>query len=963
MIPQDCAEVLSTAVPRSALWGTLAPTLREREEGAPRYERVARIATGGMGVVWLGWDTRLERHVALKVPRADVRGASDLLAREATLAARLDHPGVVTVHDIVEIDGERVFVMAWVPGRTLAAVLQATSTPAERVRWLSAFVGAVDGVAHAHANGVCHRDLSPRNLLAGDDGLLRVIDWGIAAPTGCTDSPPAGTPGYVAPEQLDGVPPAPQGDVYALGCCLLALLGGVDPEGRPRALRSVAPDLLAIAYRATARDPLDRYPDAAALSEDLRAWLEGGRVDAYAAPAWRMGARLVSRFRVPITAALIAVALVVAALVWGRNAARREAERAIAAEERAHASAIAASNAALQARRELAASLAVRSVEAWRRGDLYDAVESSRAALAVDPDDPNARGVIALARALPRFEPDRVLELPACPRWKLMGDLERVACLRGSSWSVHHLAPDLPRVETGFEVPHMTNGDPQGPTDLRVRGDHVLVRTMDTDLTVFDRRTGALVDHRRSLHYFSDARAPVWYATGRDASDPHPPCEPPFTAWLDAGPLGIHAACGRSQVFRRAETGAWEPVGPTDTPVRALAAVDGRVWAGTTAGDVFPLDASSPGVRLGEPVTSLASLGIRSWVVARGWSGATWVVDLALREVVASLPPTTDEVVVLESAEDVVRLRALHGERLVDWRLPVEAPRLPHRAADGFSRVAFGPDGTRLVATNGYGTLHWAELRAGQRERVWGVVPWIRHPALDARFEASGDVVWVVGSPDAGLGRFDWAMREIHSMPTFGTVVHPAHPSIAVLADGTRILGAFGSVQLRQRAGEPPEALAPVDHPRNVHAPPAHDVAVVCGHGMALLGSDGEGRRLVSSEVMFRACALDVSHRVAGLSHDGRRILVRTPDAEERWTDLSEEALSVALAPEVVLVGRMDGWIDVRSSDGTRVLARAPAHRERVAGLDIDRDGEWAASASWDGSVRFLHVPTATSTP
>ncbi|MCB9537283.1 MAG: serine/threonine protein kinase [Myxococcales bacterium] len=223
-------------------------------------------------------DQRLARDVALKALPADAAGAAEAarLLREARVTARLDHPGVLAVHDVGALpDGRAFYTMRLVRGRSLAQALSADDAALARdlVRHVLA---ACEAVGYAHAVGLVHRDLKPANVLIGPHGETQVADWGLAAPTPAAaerwaDLPgprpsAGGSPGFVAPEQARGEPPDPRHDVWSLG----AMLARVAPPAD-------AP-LAAIVQRAQAADLGARYADAGALAADLARWFEGRRV-------------------------------------------------------------------------------------------------------------------------------------------------------------------------------------------------------------------------------------------------------------------------------------------------------------------------------------------------------------------------------------------------------------------------------------------------------------------------------------------------------------------------------------------------------------------------------------------------------------------------------------------------------------------------------------------------------------
>jgi serine/threonine protein kinase len=263
------------------------------------------IAQGGMGRIFVGRDRRLGREVAVKVLLDGDPIAARRFEREARVAARLQHPGIVTVYDAgFWPTGEPFLVMKHVLGRSLDRVIADAETLDDRLALLPHLIAVADALAYAHDQGIVHRDLKPGNVVVGAFGETVVIDWGLAKDLRAdeADEPrPAreggrsdltvdgavlGTPAYMAPEQAAGEPVDVRADVYALGAILFQSLSGAPPEPRSGAaallaLEPRAPaDLVAIAAKALAPDRQERYPSAFDLAEDLKRFQTGQLVAA-----------------------------------------------------------------------------------------------------------------------------------------------------------------------------------------------------------------------------------------------------------------------------------------------------------------------------------------------------------------------------------------------------------------------------------------------------------------------------------------------------------------------------------------------------------------------------------------------------------------------------------------------------------------------------------------------------------
>jgi hypothetical protein len=246
-----------------------------------RYELIAVLGRGGMGTVYLARDIVLDREVALKV----VEPPSDH-ANEARILARLEHPGIVPVHDFGELpDGRLFYAMKRVRGDRLDRWMASGRDLTER---LGVFLRVCDAVAFAHAHGVVHRDLKPENVMVGEFGEVLVLDWGVARELQIADgtSQIVGTAEYMAPEQARGEAVDHRADVFALG----AMLGSI-VETAP---------LLAIARKARSDDPAARYQDVQALAADISRFLAGLAVDAHRERLVDVLARFGRRYRLPI---------------------------------------------------------------------------------------------------------------------------------------------------------------------------------------------------------------------------------------------------------------------------------------------------------------------------------------------------------------------------------------------------------------------------------------------------------------------------------------------------------------------------------------------------------------------------------------------------------------------------------------------------------------------------------------
>ncbi|MDH6142796.1 putative Ser/Thr protein kinase [Kitasatospora sp. GP30] len=225
--------------PDSSPWGSGGGGGSSGELIGGRYRLVELIGRGGMGRVWRGRDETLERDVAVKevmFPQGIIADQREVLLqrvlREARAAAQLNHPGIITVHDVVEHAGAPVIVMEYVAGMSLAAAIeQSGGLPVRRVAEIGAAM--LRALSRAHAAGIIHRDLKPDNILLMDDRVI-ITDFGIAHMVDSTialthTGTLIGTPAYMAPEQLSGQTPAPATDLWSLGATLYCAVEGEPP--------------------------------------------------------------------------------------------------------------------------------------------------------------------------------------------------------------------------------------------------------------------------------------------------------------------------------------------------------------------------------------------------------------------------------------------------------------------------------------------------------------------------------------------------------------------------------------------------------------------------------------------------------------------------------------------------------------------------------------------------------------
>ena len=256
-----------------------------------RYQLRERIAHGGMGVLYLAFDPVTEREVALKVLRVDSDDLRERFLSEARLAARLQHPNIVTIYDVGAHQDQPFIAMEFIAGETLGQLVHRRA-PLTLSRRIALMEQVCVGLAYAHRHGIVHRDVKPANLMISrDSGVLKVLDFGVA---GRVDADPGaegqmlmGTPNYMSPEQVVGQPSDHRSDIFSVGLVLYELLSyhqafsgesqqsillkvlHESPQPLAALMPGIDPSLPAIVDRALQKSADRRYPDLEAMRSDL----------------------------------------------------------------------------------------------------------------------------------------------------------------------------------------------------------------------------------------------------------------------------------------------------------------------------------------------------------------------------------------------------------------------------------------------------------------------------------------------------------------------------------------------------------------------------------------------------------------------------------------------------------------------------------------------------------------------
>ena len=935
------------------------------------------LGRGGEGVVVSGRDRRLPREVAWKLASPDDPAGARRLEREARLLARLDHPSIVPVYDLVRSDdGTLRLALRQIHGQTLRQAI-ADRAASQRLGLLPHVLAAAHAIAWAHGEGIIHRDLNAANVMIGRFGETQVIDWGLACETHDARPELVGTPRTMSPEQARGESATPRSDLWGLGTLLHEVLTGTpltpgltDTESLLAARRTTPlppiaadapPALIAIAARALAHDPEARYPDAESLAADLAAYLEGRLVSAHRYSTRELFARFIRTFRVPLLLGLATLVITaVAGIIAYQRIAKERDETA-----RAH-----------EATRKALIDADLANAKSALDDDYRAEAELAAARVISLADNPEARGILAaLGRSpAPRLESRVPLFTGHCTGADLSPSGRRLACygdgsvtVYGSRGEVVRQWTTLPRSVRFIDEDHLAVSHATGLLFFDLLG-----HTSDTPRSPrrFPACGGELVGGPHGLaDAVTECAARIPPTTPPSVDPIVRPCDGESVQAVAPLVSGLVALCpdGRLIVDRTGEPRRVIPTALT-SPIgnhRALAEVPGEdaLLVGTARGDLMRLSLADGTVEAHiqvRPDRLIRWLDIRPPLVLVHIDGNIPVLHHArsLAEV-ARFPLTEERAWWLPADPHTAELRLATLSYTTQtirstWILPPADTLRPHRL-DGrpgiTSAVFFDKNHLGLTWTDR------AELLDARTGHTLATESWEGLSGGVAKMLAPDGPGAVVALTSAhlpnvprgdttfrGIGHYRRVARLGGELPRFvlsttgaGLFLLEGDTLLELLSPRQEDLDVDGSLLASLGSFERVVHLFDLDvSPEPISACRAPD-----SQSVALLGPssfDPVAAMLVSEPSGALLLDHDCHPLLAFATHDEPTIL----DATARHPE-----------GPLFAVGLRDGGLTIWDSQGA-TRARLPAHAIAVRALEFSPDASLLVSGAWDGRLRFI---------
>jgi hypothetical protein len=908
-----------------------------------RYEAGGLLGRGGMGEVRIARDTWLGRDVAIKRPRAHDADASRRLAREATLTAELEHPNIVPVYEAGrDENGEPFYTMRLLPGRSLSDVLVGTTGEA-RIRLVRHVLGAAEAIVYAHERGILHRDLKPSNIMVGALGETVVADWGLACRTSEHLPAPAGTVGYMSPEQALGEPVDGRTDVYGLGAILYCLLVGRAPPPAPAPpVRSMVPDapaeLAAIADRALQRDRERRYTSARAMADDLLAWFEGRQVAAHTYSPSELARRVFMAYRLPFGMATAAVLMVISAVAWGWW-------RSAAEEQRAQASEAEALAARASERHALAGALVAQAKSAADTNRRMEAEIFAVNAL-VREETPEARGLVARLSG-PRLTLLRAVDLPTCRQRDVTDDGARMVCAEDQRVRLFDpMAPDVILGEVQGQFLHLafiTHTDVllnDADSKVWVWSPPAAPKLLDT-VPVKDMRAGTSRFAGRVALAAQGADI-VIDARTHEVLRGHACGTGPATPTAIAANGDLFAGCPDNRIVR----GPAGTEGPTPTLTvvnpaygvvnRIVELADGRLVIGTFDGVAVllsPAGEELEHIQVGaEAIRQILPFGDRLAIRAIDGNTVIWSPDTPR----ALLRMNASAHLAWPGEPGVLRMVDARSE---DRAVPDQPPVHRIEIGAGLTAVAWSPDGGMVASSAGDGRVVVSGIQTGATLATY---KWADGVVKDVAWSPKGDrLVGATTSLDQRYLEFpsgrmtpfsDVGFRRVAWLPSENLIGAAYKGQVYIYGPDAYLDDRFGLPEMRV-IGSVGVALGDdaVYRITDGHPPTFRKIGHYAGvHCVTPLGD--ETVVATTTELMWLDAQGTVTRRIEVADTND---ITASPDG--RWLAL----------------GHLDGSVTLWPSHADAPIARMIAHTARIAGVAFSPDGTSLATASWDGDVRI----------
>lgn len=991
-------EVASSAYEKSSLdepATSLVPFELPTEE---RYEERGVIAYGGMGVIERLYDRRLGRTVVRKTAHPSPPTLETRLAKEAWVISQLDHPGIIQVLDAGSLrTGGGYYTMPLVHGRSLRDVLAEPLATDERRRLLRQIRDACEAVGYAHQEGFVHRDLKPDNIMVGDFGDTRVMDWGLARPASGAAGDRwrehfpkqqvaltkvgavLGTPAYMSPEQARGEPLGATADVWSLGAIIYEILSG-EPlfpgtdaravltgvaQGADRSLERLGDEipgpLKAILRRSLHQEPGGRFTDAKELSDELTRFLEGRAVESHRYTSAEQIGNLVVRWKIPIIAATASFSIGLVGMAFLAVQTWQESELAREAQQTAENAQRASEFGRRKGEQHLKQALVAQVRSAIDRNDRVTGEVLAAASLRISAD-PVSMGALLKWHGQP---PPKRLSTTALPP-----DIERAALspdgrwLAGlgpgyaSLWRAHPLEMQWSRRVD--EVQHM------GVTDTG----RLIIR--ESRRTLIFEQDGTAAEHPPPLMAFvvSDPRSgdlfdynPVLNRMRTSATENREAvrltdCAQALAFTKD----GWWTACPEGLVRSRAGTldeGAL-PIQFDQDAVLQLSAAQDALYLGSIHSRVARLDAETREVvwlRAFDQadVRSIVRSDSTGHLIISFGRGNPILLDQATGRTLLSLPPGRPVQAI--AADDGGVLTVLSDEDLVRYQLDSRLRPTTWSTPSGVTDLEFSSDGATLAVATGLDVQlrRWPDGSVIEEANFTKVVK-------DMDYDHSGSLIIATSLPSDG---FESAVLQREDDGTWSPYGHPEAASarrFATLGNSGVIVAAYGSTGPmfaaatvegeRWTVGDVLGGASAIENTRD-----ASTVVWTARSGLWVM-REGEGApKLIEGIPKAWAIGVDDAGTIAVVGTPERTLMVRLSSGEIVWEKPAEGVgpVDIALDPSARLtaLGLRDGRIAIHDVATGRIRALIPAHHEKVGGVVFTPDGETLVTGGWDDEIRL----------